>query len=203
MLSTKDDCVGARERQYSSARPAALGPEWVRVVSAFVWYLWLSAGLERPLRFRVCRVLSVCRAPTLGTSLATLFSLANPFAGPALDTLFARFPFFRAVMVMSSLGCPIWRTPRTMNVLAYAASSGEPFPYLFVCPQPAQSRRSPSLTRSQLGVSPIASQRLLPEPPRCLLCFLVLCSSCSHRTSQKPAKPMARHHHNDHPANLR
>jgi len=150
-----------------------------------------------------CLVLSVCRAPTLGTSLATLFSLAKPFDGPALDTPFARFPFFRAVMVMSSLGCPIWRTPRTMNVLAYAASSGEPFPYLFVCPQPAQSRRSPSLTRSQLGVSPIASQRLLPEPPRCLPCFLELCSSCSHRTSQKPAKPMARHHHNDHPANLR
>jgi len=81
--------VGASEAAVL-IRPAALGPEWVS------WYLWLS-GLE-PLRFRVLLV-SVCRAPTLGTSLATLFSLAkraHRFDQDMLDTPF-RPPFFRAM----------------------------------------------------------------------------------------------------------
>ena len=147
------------------------------------WYLWLSGGLE-PSTLRV--LVSVCRAPTLGTSLATLFSLAKrahccfPFTVSMLDTPF-RHPFSRA---MSS--CPrlaIWRTPRTMPATPPQASH---FPISLS--KPAQSRRSPSLTRSQLGSSPIACQRLLPALLGACHAFCAL-QAITDSHSQKPAKP--------------
>lgn len=82
VLSTKDDCVGARERQYSSARPAELGPEWVSLRVCNEWYLWLSGGLEPSNGFVSCVCAAFCLScANLGYvvgSLATLFSLAKP-----------------------------------------------------------------------------------------------------------------------------